>query len=96
VLSDHERETLREVERQLMVEDPEFACSFEAGQTRLSRHPHRPGVRIALVGAALFTALMLVAGSLVGALVFAFVTGLVGVAWRLPADTEAQTPPLRE
>jgi Flp pilus assembly protein TadB len=96
VLSDYERKTLREVEQRLMAEDPEFARAFAARQMRLSRHPRRLGARIALVAAALFTALMLVTGSLVGALAFAVATGLLWVAWRHPADTERQAPPLRE
>jgi Flp pilus assembly protein TadB len=96
VLRNHERETLREVEQLLMAEDPEFARSFEARQTRLSRHPRRLAARIALVAAALFTALMLVAGSLVGALAFAVATGLIWVVWLHSADTERQAPPVRE
>jgi O-antigen ligase len=97
VLSDHERKTLREVECQLMAEDPEFARSFEAGQARLSRHPRRLGVRIGVVVAALLTALLLVTWSLAGALVFAVTAGLIWVAWRDPGDTdEWRAPPVRE
>ena len=43
MLSDHELETLREVEHRFMVEDPEFTRSFEAQQERLSRQPHKLG-----------------------------------------------------
>ena len=92
MLSDHERKTLREVERQFIAEDPEFNRAFEARQTRLSRHPHRLGAGIAVVVAALFTAFLLVAGSLAGALAFAVATGLIWVAWRHSADTERRAP----
>lgn len=97
MLSDHERKTLREVEQQLMAEDPEFARSFEARQARLSRHPRRLAVRIGVVVGALLAALMLVTGSLVGALVFAVTAGLIWVAWLHPGDTdELPAPPVRE
>jgi hypothetical protein len=97
VLNDHERKTLREVEQQLMAEDPEFARSFEARQARLSRHLRGLGVRIGVVVAALLAALMLVNGSLVGALVFAVTAGLIWVAWLPPGDTdEWRAPPVRE
>jgi hypothetical protein len=97
VLSDHERKTLREVEQQLMAEDPEFTRSFEAGQAGLSRHPRRLAVRIGVVVGALLAALMLVTGSLVGALVFAVAAGLIWVAWLHPGDTEEWgAPPFRE
>ena len=92
MLSDHERKTLREVERRFVAEDPEFARCFEARQTGLSNHHHKLGVRIALVTAALLTALILVAGSLVGALVFAVATWLLWAAWRHSAETERQGP----
>jgi hypothetical protein len=55
VLSDHERKTLGEVERQCMADDPDFTRAFEAGQTRLSRHPHQLGASLAVVAAALLT-----------------------------------------
>jgi Protein of unknown function (DUF3040) len=97
VLSDHERKTLREVEQQLMAEDPEFARSFGARQARLSRHPRRLGVRIGVVVAALLAALMLVTGSLVGALMFGVTAALIWVAWLPPGDTdEWRAPPVRE
>jgi hypothetical protein len=97
VLNDHERETLREVERQFLAEDPVFARAFEARQTRMSRHPRRLGARIALVAAALLTAFLLVAGSLGSALVVAVVTGLIWVVLRHPAGTSRRTAwPARE
>jgi hypothetical protein len=97
VLSDHDRKTLHEVECQLMAEDSEFARSFEAGQARLSRPARRLGVRIGAVVAALLAAVMLVSGSLVGALLFAVTAGLVWVEWLSPGDTdEWRAPRVRE
>ena len=97
MLSDHERETLREVERQFLAEDPGFAHAFEARQTRMSRRPHRWGARIALVTAALLTAFLVVAGSLGSALVVAVVAGLIWVVSHHPAGTGWRTPwPARE
>jgi Flp pilus assembly protein TadB len=93
VLSDHDRKTLREVERQCMADDPDFTHAFEAGQTRLSRHPHQLGVSLAIVAAALLTVLLLVAGSLAGAVAVATATGLI--IWAVghhSAGTNQQAP----
>jgi ferric-dicitrate binding protein FerR (iron transport regulator) len=93
VLSDHERKTLREVERQLMAEDPDFTRAFEARQTRLSRRPHRLGATLAVVVAALLTVFLLVAGTVGGALVFATTTGLIiWAVWHHSAGTNRRTP----
>jgi Flp pilus assembly protein TadB len=81
VLSDHEWKALREVERRFQDEDPRFTRSFEARQTRMAHHPHELGARLAVVAAALVAAVMLLAGSLAGALAIAFTTGLIWVAW---------------
>jgi regulator of protease activity HflC (stomatin/prohibitin superfamily) len=48
VLNDHERKTLREVERQFQVEDPEFTRSFDTRAQRLRRRPAESG-RAALI-----------------------------------------------
>jgi Flp pilus assembly protein TadB len=91
VLSDHELKSLREVERQCMADDPDFTRTFEAGQARLSRHPHQLGLTLAVVAAALLTTFLLVAGSLGSAVVVA--TGLIIWAVRhRSASTKRQTP----
>lgn len=77
VLSDHEWKTLREVERQCTADDPDFTRAFEAGQTRLSRHPHQLRVSLLVVAAGLLTTFLVVAGSLGSALVVAAATGLI-------------------
>lgn len=91
MLSDHERKTLHEVERQLMLEDPEFARSFHGGEQHPPRGHHRPADKIAIVVAvllsALLSALLLVAGLLSGALTFAAVAGLIWAAWRYSDST---------
>jgi hypothetical protein len=88
VLSDHERKTLAEVERRLIADDPEFAQSFRARQTSLQRDPHRRGATIAAVAAVLLVVLMLLAGSLVGALGSVVTTALIWAMWRYSMDTD--------
>jgi hypothetical protein len=92
VLSDHERKTLQELERQFMADDPEFPRRFDARAQRLDRKHLGGAATIAIVGAVLLVALMLVAGSLGGALAFATATGLIWLAWRHSSDT----PPPRQ
>jgi hypothetical protein len=82
VLSDRDREALREVERRLLLEDPEFARSFTARARRLP-HPIGPlGGKVFLIVGLLLSALVLDAGSLGGAAAFAVATGLIWLAWR--------------
>ncbi len=92
MLNDHERKTLREVERDSMADDPAFTRAFQEHQTRLSRRPHRTGAAIAIVAATLLAALLLIAGSPAGALAFATTTGLIWMAWRHSTDTDRRTP----
>jgi hypothetical protein len=47
-LNDHERKTMREVERQFQAEDPEFTRSFDTRAQRLRRRPADSG-RAALI-----------------------------------------------
>ena len=86
MLNDHEWKALREVERQFQDKDPRFTRSFEARQTHMARHPHELGARLAVVAAALIAAVVLLAGSLAGALAIAFTTGLIWVAWSHSAN----------
>jgi uncharacterized membrane-anchored protein len=86
VLSDYERKTLHEVERHLMLEDPEFAQSFPAHHQHPPRNHHRPTNKITIVVAvllsALLSALLLIAGLLSVVLTYAAVAGLIWAAWR--------------
>jgi hypothetical protein len=83
VLDDHERETLREVERRLLADDPAFARAFRARQTHL-RHPHRRrrGAIVAVVIAVLLAGLLLAVGSFGGALVCAAAVWVIWAMWR--------------
>ena len=93
MLNDHERKALSEVERRLMADDPEFARHFEARQARLQRHP-REGAVLAVGGAVLLAVLMLLAGSVTGALGTLVVTVLLWAMWRSSTGTESRTNPI--
>ncbi|WP_433503703.1 DUF3040 domain-containing protein [Pseudonocardia halophobica] len=85
MLSDNERKTLEELERQFMADDPEFPRLFDVRAQRLDSNHHFGisfAIAVALVTAALFFTVMLATVSLAGALAFAAVTGLIWVAWR--------------
>lgn len=84
MLSDHERKTLREVERQIMLEDPEFARSFEATSRQPPRDRHRVAYTAAIVVALVLCVLMFVVGAPGTALVLAGGAGLIWVVrrWR--------------
>ena len=92
MLSDHEWKALREVERRLLTEDPEFTRSFATGSQRLHGESGRWGLQIFLVTGALLSVLMLVIGSLSGAAAFAAGTGLIWLAWRFSTATRQQSP----
>jgi hypothetical protein len=88
MLDDYEKNTLREVEAQLLSDDPEFARAFDARAQDLSRaHLAGVGTTIFLIGGLLVSALVLIAGSLSGAVAFAVATGMIWMAWRLTAAT---------
>jgi hypothetical protein len=91
VLNDHERRTLREVEQQIMVDDPEFVCSFQARQARLQRDPRRRGAAIAAGVAILLAVFMLLAGSLTGAIASAVTTVLIWAVWHSSTGTASRT-----
>jgi hypothetical protein len=86
VLSDRERETLREVERGLLTDDPDFARSFAARAQDLPRRKGGVGNKIFLASGFLLSTLVLAAGSLAGAAAFAVTTVLVWMAWRYGPD----------
>jgi uncharacterized membrane protein YdfJ with MMPL/SSD domain len=81
VLSDRERATWDEIQDQLLAEDPGFARSFDApGQDPTSTPPRRAGERlvhrILAWSTAVLGVLLLLAGSVGGAMLVA----MVGVA----------------
>jgi hypothetical protein len=75
VLSDHERETLREIQRHLIVEDPDFEKPFRAFEVPPPPARYR-WIHTTLVAVtAVLAPVMLLAGSLGGAIAFAIVAG---------------------
>ena len=87
MLSDCERETLYEIQRRLLVEDPCFAQSFDADVQRLPREPrdrHRWAYTVAIVVAGALCMLMLLAQSPGTVLAFAAMAGALFMTrrWR--------------
>lgn len=78
MLSDHEREALREIEHQLIVDDPDLEQSFRALRAPMPSTWPRTSYTVVIVVAALLGLVMLLAGSLVGVLTF---TAIGGSAW---------------
>lgn len=88
MLSDHERETLQEIQRQLLVEDPDFARSFEVAGQRSPHRCHRRACTAGVVLALVLSVLMLVAGLSGSALVLAAGAALIAVARHRWDDSE--------
>jgi hypothetical protein len=92
VLNDREREALREVERRLLSEDPRFVRSFIARAQRLPQASGaRVGIKSFLFAGLLVCAVMLLIGSVPGALAFAVATGAIWLSWRFGPDAEQQS-----
>jgi hypothetical protein len=89
VLSDHEREALRELERQ-------FTAEPESAQLSVSHHAGRryfgPSGMLLMTTMLFLGVIMLMAGSLTGALMFGTVTWLIWWAW-LPSTDDTEQPP---
>jgi hypothetical protein len=96
MLDDYERNALREVERRLLSEDPEFTRAFAARARRLPHNsPTGTGIKIFVIGGSLVSALVLIAGSLSGAVSFAIATGLIWLVWRgttAPTSRQGHNP----
>jgi hypothetical protein len=81
MLNDYERQTLLDVERRFMAEDPEFARSFH------DQRRQQPGAqggsygKIAVAVALLFSAVLLLAGFAGEALACFITTGVVCGMW---------------
>jgi len=86
VLSDREREALNEIERQLAVEDPGFSRTFHAVGQSPPYNQVRLAYAVTIVVAIVLGLIVLLAGSVLGALVFAAVAGGVAVAWYCHGD----------
>jgi hypothetical protein len=93
VLSDHERKTLREIQRQLFVDDPDFQRSFRALDAQPPTRPAAPTPEppgenrwiytTVIVTAALLALLLMLAGSFGGALAFTIIAGSMWLVRRL-------------
>ena len=92
MLDDRERRALDEVERHLTADDPAFARSFTAGEQRLQHGEHQGGGTLALVVAAVLGALMLLAGSLLGAVAVAAMVWAIWVTWRWSERFDRRSP----
>ncbi|NGY65107.1 DUF3040 domain-containing protein [Lentzea sp. NEAU-D13] len=86
VLSDRERETLHEIERQFWDEDPNVAHGLEAAERRLVRDLRRYVYAITIAVAAPLSLFMLAVGLPASALLFAAVAGWAWVARRRRID----------
>ena len=85
MLSDHEQERMRALERPFRAEDPEFTRSFAMRARHLRReHGDSVSLTIGIVAAVLLGALLLPAGSSGGAPAFAAAVGLIWLVRRLP------------
>ncbi|GAB1516143.1 DUF3040 domain-containing protein [Actinophytocola sp. KF-1] len=84
MLSDHERKTLREIQRQLVVDDPDFERTFRT----LAAPAPGPTLRwwtytAVIVIAAVLATVSLLAGSVGGTLAFSVIAGAVWCARHL-------------
>ncbi|MEV4078281.1 DUF3040 domain-containing protein [Nonomuraea fuscirosea] len=93
MLDDYEREALREIQHQLLVEDPDFAKSFGTDAQRLHRAAtpdlSRRAYTVMLVFSSAFAVILLLAGSPVLAVLFAALTGWV---WYARSHRSADRP----
>jgi hypothetical protein len=87
VLSDRERETLCEIERNLSDEDPKLAETLVSAQWSSSRERYRRACTALVVVAALLTVVGMVLGHTTGALACALVAG-----WTWAALQRRNTP----
>ncbi|MGH3367963.1 MAG: DUF3040 domain-containing protein [Nocardioidaceae bacterium] len=93
MLSDRDRERLREIQRRFVTEDPAFVREFEARpQQPEARTPQMDRYAIGLVSVTALSVLTLLAGWLAPALLFACLAGLVWVAQSRPRDHQPPGP----
>ena len=86
MLSDGERETLREIERGLSADDPDFERSFRADPASAPPAWRRSVYTLSIVVAAVLGTVLLLVGSLGGALAFTVAAGAVWLAMRHEND----------
>ena len=83
MLSDRDRERLREIQRQFMTDDPAFVREFGVRPKQPEADtPHPDVYTICIVSVTALSALMLLTGWLAPALLFAIFAGLIWEAGR--------------
>ncbi|MEU3642439.1 DUF3040 domain-containing protein [Lentzea sp. NPDC034063] len=82
MLSDRERETLCEIERNLSEEDPKLAETLKSARLRASHDRHRRASGALLVVAALLSVVAMALGQMTGALACALVAGWAWGRWQ--------------
>jgi hypothetical protein len=90
MLSDHERDRLGAVERDVLADDPDFARSFRRGQARLGRAGNRRAALAACGVAAVLSSLLWMLGAPDGALAVAVTVGAIWLAWRCSAGNSSR------
>jgi uncharacterized membrane protein YphA (DoxX/SURF4 family) len=94
MLDDQERNTLRELERQLSLEDPGFVDTFARRQERLSAGPRGwPGAAIVVVVTLVLSGLMLLFGSAAGAFAVLLTAVMVWLVWHFSGDLDPHSLP---
>jgi hypothetical protein len=81
VLSNNDRKTLLDVERQLTAEDPQFARLFHDQRRQQPATQGGSNGKIAVAVAMLFSAILLLAGFAVSALTCVILTGVLCTMW---------------
>ena len=98
MLDDHERETLREIQRRMFVDDPDFERSFRAlgaparEPVAVPPGPHRWAYAVVIGIAALLATVLLLAGSVGGALAFTVIAAAVWLARHLENAARKHEP----
>lgn len=89
MLSDRDRERLREIQRRLVTEDPDFVREFATRPRQpVPRERYPDGVTLCLVGAISLSLLMLLGGWLLAALTLAICAWLISAAQRRLDDDD--------
>lgn len=82
MLSNRDRATLFEIERGILIDDPEFVRSFQAAEDRISRDRGSQVYVMAIIVAAVLCVITLISGLPVTALALGGVAGLLVVLRR--------------
>ncbi len=89
MLSEREQETLLDIQRRLVADDPDFARAFQALDSVAPARPvGRPRISSVVIAiAAGLAVVMLVAGSPAGALAYSVIAGVIWMVRDLPDTT---------